>query len=105
MTTAEWDSETVRYLWLSPEDRWKWIARLLFALTIFARDTYTVGGLGLEKPERMRQFNELAHRVAGQLGDQAAGIEGRPEDIFMMMVGEGIAALGISARDVVKLLR
>jgi hypothetical protein len=89
-----WDTEIARYLGLNTGERGKWMANLLFALTMYARDTYTVGGSGLDDPERMRRFNELAHRAATQLRNQVNGVSGLPEEVFVRMIGEEVQTLG-----------
>ena len=105
MTDLLWDAESSRYLALPRDARLQWMARLLFALTMFARGTYTVGGSGLDDPERMRRFNELTHRIAGQLRNQIDGFVGRPEETFIEMLGAGIQEIGIDPGSLVGILR
>ena len=105
MNNPLWDAEMARYLALTREARLKWMAKLLFALTMFARDTYTVGENGLDDPERMRRFNELTHRATDQLRNQIDNIAGRPEEIFIAMLGEGIQELGIGVNSILEMLR
>ena len=105
MSSFSWDSETTRFLQLSPDDRWRWFAKLLFALTMLARSTYVAGGEGLAHPERMRRFNELTHRTAQQLKDLAAGSRGMPDTIFFKAVGNELAALDIKPEKLVEMLR
>ena len=104
MNNSTWELELQKFLACAGPARQKWLANLLFALTVFARDTYTVGGTGLDDPERMRRFNELMHRTANQLRSEMAGGHGMPEDVFAKMVDEEVAALGFSAEDLQKLL-
>jgi hypothetical protein len=103
-TDKSWDAEADRYGLLTGERRVRWLAQLIFALTIFARDTYTVGESGLTDPVRMRRFNELAHRVASQLRNELDGTAGLPSDAFLEMVSEELKALGVRADDFRKLL-
>jgi hypothetical protein len=105
MTNPSWEAESIRFSNLLGEDRWRWFAGLLRALTMIARSTYTVGGNGLDQPERMRRFNELTHRVASQLRENIDGIAGRPDAVFLKMIGEELAALGIDAESLIKMLR
>jgi hypothetical protein len=100
-----WDAEAERYLALTREARLKWMSQLLFALTMFARDTYTVGTDGLDDPERMRRFNEMTHRATDQLRNQLDNTVGRPEEIFMKMIGEGIQELGIGVPSILSMLQ
>ena len=45
----------------------KFMALLLLEITVRACTTYEVGGTSLAAPGRMRQFNEVEHRLAGFL--------------------------------------
>jgi hypothetical protein len=101
----DWDAEMTRYLTLSHDLRLRWLAELLSALTIFARMTYTVGGEGLDEPERLRRFNELFHRVAGQLRDAATGNPGRPDDVFIKTLTAAIDELSINHSNLLAYLR
>ncbi len=104
MTDSTWEGEIQRFLRLSGAARHKWLADLLFALTVFARDTYTVGGYGLDDPQRMRRFNELTHRAVNQLRNELSGSGGMPDGVFGQMVSEEAHALGFSAGDFRKLI-
>jgi hypothetical protein len=104
MNTDAWLAEVSRYCSMPSSDRWRWLAKLAFLLTILARDTYIVGGTGLADPIRMRRFNELAHRVSGQLKSKAAGQEGIPDQEFGTMVGAELRALGVSLASLVSQL-
>jgi len=104
VTDTGWQSEIQRFQALTSSARQKWLVDLLFALTVFARDTYTVGGNSLHDPARMRRFNELLHRTATQLRNEVSGNPGLPDDVFGKMVSEEIDALGFSVDDLRKLL-
>jgi hypothetical protein len=104
VNSPTWQSEIQRFLGLAADARQKWLLDLLFALTVFARDTYTVGGNTLDDPERLRRFNELMHRTVTQLRNALSGNPGMPDDVFGKMVGEEVAALGFSAGDLRKLV-
>ena len=99
MASTGWQIEIQRFLAPTSSARQKWLVDLLFALTIFARDTYTVGGDSLADPARMRRFNELLHRTASQLRNEVSGNPGLPNDVFGEMVSEEIDALGFSIDD------
>jgi len=105
MIPTVWESETARFMSLPLEERRRWFAGLLFALTMLARTTCVVGGDGLIQPERMRRFNELTHRVAQQLKDLAAGFRGIPDEPFLEGVGEEMIALGLKLERVVEMLK
>ena len=103
MTNPTWESEIRRFLTLTGFARQRWLADLLFALTVFARDTYTVGGNGLDDPERMRRYNELMHRTVNQLRKDFTGGRGMPDDVFGKLVSEEAEVLRFSAGDLRKL--
>ena len=87
------DDELNRYLAMPPDERWRWLAKLLFALTLLARGTYTVGGTGLEQLERLRLFNELQHRIASQLRDKATSHQGMPDDTLVKALADALSPL------------
>ena len=103
--TQDWSSEAERVLALKGDTRWRWFARLLYELTMLARGTYTAGGLGLDDPERMRRLNELVHRIASQQRENIEGIAGRPDDVFLKLVGEELVALKVNISGLIKMLR
>ena len=104
MSSSTWESEAARFLALDGHGKQTWLANLLFALTVFARDTYTVGGDSLDDPQRMRRFNELSHRTATQLRNHISGTPGLPDETFAQMVGEEMGVLGFSKEDLMKLM-
>ena len=58
-------------------------------LTIRARDTYDVGGDGLDNPERMRSYNEVQHRLLGFLAALLKGDPKRyPDDVLIRIILE-----------------
>jgi hypothetical protein len=78
----------------------------MFALTVFARSTYTAGGEGVDDPSKLRRFNELSHRVASQLRDTAVVREnGRPNDVFVRLLTEAIRELGIQPNSLLDYVR
>jgi hypothetical protein len=52
---------------LTSDAKVSFLAELAHELTILARDTYEVDGIGLTDPGRMRALNEVQHRVLGVL--------------------------------------
>ena len=99
MTNPSWNIEIQRFLGAAGHSRQKWLVDLLYALTVFARDTYTVGGTGVDSPERLRRFNELMHRAAGKLRDELVGCSGMPDDLFVRMIMAEADSLGLSAKE------
>lgn len=43
------------------------LSAVLVELTIFARDTYALDGVGVSDPIRLRAFNELSHKITSHL--------------------------------------
>jgi hypothetical protein len=105
MSAQVLSSELERYLEMPSDERWKWLTRLLFALTQFARGTYTVGGTGLQQPERLRLYNELLHRIASQLRDKATSRHGMPDDVFVKVLAESIPSLDVNTDALIGMLK
>ncbi len=105
MTNNDWNTNIDQYLAMAPTDKWRWLARLLFSLSVFARGTYEVGGRGITDPIRMRSFNELIHRVAGQQLQYANLSDGRPDMVFCEMLTLALNELGVDIPTIVKMLK
>lgn len=97
MSVDTWQVATAQFLGLDKERRERWLVKLLYELSTMARDTYTVGGDGLDDPDRMRRFNELIRRVVRQLQEKLDAHAGMPDDVFLKMVDEEVRALRLSA--------
>lgn len=93
--TESWEQEVEAFVALGGADRVEWLARLAAALTVAARDTYEVGGDGIRDSKRMRRFNELLHRTVNQLRHQIRGDRGYPDDVFLSMVRDETAEMGV----------
>jgi hypothetical protein len=99
MTLSTWQAAAQQFLGLDKERCIYWLVKLLYELSTMARDTYTVGGDGLDDPNRMRRFNELIRRVVRQLEEKLESRAGMPDEVFLKMVSEEVGALGFSAAD------
>ena len=78
MNASVYDKEIEAYGKLSHTERIQWLAGLAHELTIYARDTYEIGTEDVCDPKRLRGFNELSHRVIGQLRHEIDGTRGYP---------------------------
>ena len=94
MKTAEFSE---RYRALAPKAKLTFPSRLGHAVTVAARDTYVPGTEGVADPERLRQFNEMMHRIFGHQSDLLSGTRDTyPEDVFFQMLVEYAKELKIS---------
>ncbi|HEX4054289.1 MAG TPA: hypothetical protein VHX86_08490 [Tepidisphaeraceae bacterium] len=83
-----------KYATLSKAQRLAFLCRLAAELTVCARDTYMPGSNQVAKPERLRAFNELQHRLTGHLRDLATGNRDRyPDDVICGIIFEGAREL------------
>ena len=73
------------------------LARLAHLITIAARDTYNVGGDGVNDPSGLRRFNEVIHRVIGQIGDLLEDDEDRFSEDELLRIIDGVACGGLLA--------
>lgn len=97
MSVSTWKAATEQFFVLDKEHRQRWLVKLIYELSTMARDTYTVGGDGLDAPDRMRRFNELIRRVVRQLQEMLDARTGMPDEVFLEMVDEEVRALGFNA--------
>ncbi|MFY9260524.1 MAG: hypothetical protein WAO71_08465 [Gallionella sp.] len=73
-----------------------WLSKLIFFVSMFARDTYEVGGNAVVKPERLRKFNELLHRISDfQMGILFDRPNIMPDRIFFEILSECISELDL----------
>lgn len=85
-----------KYSPLSKRQRLAFLCRLAAELTVCARDTYVPGSDQVAKPERLRAFNELQHRITGHLRDLATGNRDRyPDDVICGLIFEGARELDV----------
>jgi hypothetical protein len=73
----------------SSEDKEEFLAHLMHALTVIARDSYEVGDDGLTNPQRVRRINEVQHRVSAYLYTLLRNDAQRyPDDVLMKIILE-----------------
>ncbi|HLX61359.1 MAG TPA: hypothetical protein VKX17_08770 [Planctomycetota bacterium] len=71
---------------LSNSEKATFVARLASNLTVVARDTYEVGTENVVNAPRLRQFNEILHRVTDQEVGLLTGEPNYPDDVFVQIV-------------------
>lgn len=97
MNARTWQSELSRFRAMSQLDQLSWLSCLLFLISMFARGTYEAGTSGVEKPEDLRRFNELIHRVATyQKKVATAYVGGLPDESLFRMLEDQLKELGVS---------
>jgi hypothetical protein len=65
----------------------KLLSRFGFNLTVAARDTYAAGSEALSDPRRLRQINEVQHRVFSHIGKLINNDPDRyPDDVLISML-------------------
>ncbi len=74
----------------------KFLSYLAHQITVFARDTYEVGGNSSLNPARLRGKNEIIHRITGQQFALLSNRSSRyPDDVFIKTIFEIAAACNI----------
>jgi hypothetical protein len=73
---------------LSVEEKIAFLAHLAHDLTVAARGTYVPGTESVAKPESLRAYNEVQHRVTASLRDYFVGYNGMPLDAVLDMLKE-----------------
>jgi nitric oxide synthase oxygenase domain/subunit len=54
---------------LDHNDVLTFVSRLAWALTVAARGTYAIDGVGVADPKALRDFNEILHRITAAVRD------------------------------------
>ena len=101
-----WHRKRLWFLSASREEQIRWLARLLFKITIFARGTYEEGTENLTDPSGMRRFNELMHRVSlFQLALINDDPNRYPDEIFFKSLSAALHEVGLRHSEVVRLVK
>ena len=70
-------------------ERAEFLARLMYELTLVARESYEAGGDGLDDQGRVRRVNELQHRVSAFLSAFLRDDAGRyPDEVLVRVILE-----------------
>ena len=93
--TELWLRALERYESLNKDQRVLWLSHLLFLVSMFARGTYEVGTESVDKPEELRRFNELLHRISSKQLDVILNKKGMPDEQFFGMLAMGIDEVDI----------
>jgi hypothetical protein len=102
----QWFIESQRFSKLSEEQQVYWLAKLLFLLTIFARDCYAVGSDGVSAPEKLRRFNEIMHRISShQLSVAESDKQRMGDDVLFEMIAMELELLNVDMEYIVEKLR
>ena len=93
-----WQKECSIFSNLVQQQKVLWLSKLLFILSMFARETYQVGENGVNTPKKLRAFNELIHRVSSHQLEIALGkTGGMPDEQFFMMLSDTVNELRVDA--------
>ena len=83
------DENIALFISYSTDEKKEFIARLMYELTLVARDSYEVGQDGLTNPQRVRRINEVQHRVSAYLLALLRDNPNRfPDDVLVRIVLE-----------------
>ncbi len=77
---------TRRFSGLSTEQQIRVLAAFGHNLTVAARDTYEVGAAGVENPERLRDINEIQHRLWAHIASLATSGARRYPDNSLLAI-------------------
>ncbi|MBK8964239.1 MAG: hypothetical protein IPM75_14530 [Candidatus Competibacteraceae bacterium] len=64
MSTQTWNSELIKFREMGQLNQLVWLSQLLYLISMLARGTYEAGTDAVLDPIKLRQFNELIHRIA-----------------------------------------
>ena len=81
------DAATGLYASLNRNAQIRLLSRFGFNLTIAARETYEVGTDQVLDPPRLREINEVQHRVFGHIGKLISNdLDRYPDDVLISML-------------------
>jgi hypothetical protein len=85
-----------QYSALSKKQMMLFLSALAAELTVRARATYIPNSDGVENPQRLREFNELQHRVTAHVRDLISDRRERfPDAVICQIIWQGVHDLKI----------
>ncbi len=101
-----WYEELSKYTSMMQSQKIVWLSKLIFFISMFARDTYQIGTVQVDKPEELRLYNELVHRISSFLLELETEEPGCiPEDQFFSMLFDAIEELNLDVSTVIDEIR
>ena len=101
-----WLEELSKFLKLSQLQKIAWLSRLLFFISMFARDTYQVGTNQVDKPDELRRYNELLHRISSYLMELVSNDpEATLGDQFFLTLTSAVEELDINVLSLLSEIR
>ncbi|NJO15537.1 MAG: hypothetical protein HC877_07270 [Thioploca sp.] len=95
--SEQWKIELTGFLNMAQPQKIIWLSKLLFIISMFARDTYQVGTDQVERANELRKYNELLHRIATfQLEIATEKSIRKPDEQFFLMLAEAVDEIGIN---------
>jgi len=91
----QWIEELSRFSSLDQKQKILWLCKLLFYISMFARDTYQEGTEQVDKPEVLRKYNELLHRIASfqlEINENNRKLD----EQFFMMLADAVNNVGLN---------
>ncbi len=105
MNTQAWNSELIKFREMKQQEQLVWLSQLLYLLSMLARGTYEAGTDAVLEPIKLRQFNELIHRIASFTKKIAkASDQGIPDVDFFALLQKEVSSLQISDQEILKRL-
>ncbi|MBK9952784.1 MAG: hypothetical protein IPP10_15115 [Candidatus Competibacteraceae bacterium] len=105
MSTQTWNSELIKFREMGQLNQLVWLSQLLYLISMLARGTYEAGTDAVLDPIKLRQFNELIHRIASFTKKVAkASDQGIPDVDFFELLQKGLSSLKISDNEILKRL-
>lgn len=101
-----WQNEFDRYEAMTTGEQIVWLSRLLFFVSMLARETYGAEPDAVNGPAKLRRFNELLHRISSHLLQSVSDSQsGMPNNTFFELLAEETEGLGIGAESLLKRLK
>ena len=83
-----------------------WLSKLIYFLSMMARDTYDVGTPNVIFPQNLRKYNELIHRVASaQISLLKQDEKRMPDDVFFSFLEGAFIELNINVENFLSFMK
>lgn len=105
MNVHTWQSKLDCFRLMSQIDQLAWLSNLILLISMSARNTYEPGTDAVTRPEDLRRFNELVHRVATfQRRIATKSVGGLPDEALFQMLENQLGQLGVNTPKMLEML-
>jgi len=94
---SDWQKQLHKFSAMSNYEQVIWLSKLLFFISMLARDTYQPGTELIDEPVELRKYNELLHRISSfQMEILIKKSKRKTDKDFFLMLQDSIDELNVN---------